>query len=199
MMQEIFDVIFDLAMPFLDTRENKTHTRISCRFAERLLKKEGGDPHVVYPALILHDVGWKCIPEDLQLSAFGPGDKDMKLNRIHEIEGARIARDILEQVRYPQHLIKEITDIIIGHDSRKIAISINDAVVKDADKLWRYSEDGARINALRFALSFSQNLDRLRKKLDEWFITRTGLTIAKEELRLRESSLDRLSAPSHSL
>lgn len=193
-MEEIFDVIFDLATTFLDTRENKTHTRISYRFAERLLQKEGGDPHVVYPAIILHDVGWKCIPEDLQLSAFGPGDKDLKLNRIHEIEGARIAQDILEKVKYPQHLIKEITDIILGHDSRKTAISINDAVVKDADKLWRYSENGARINARRFALSFSQNLDRLRNKLDEWFITRTGLSIAKEELRLRESFPDKHSA-----
>ena len=94
-MDEIFLKIFDLSRPFLDTRENEEHTRIACDFAARLLHEEGGDPDVVFPAVILHDVGWKSIPEELQLTAFGPGDKDTELNRVHETEGARIAGEIL--------------------------------------------------------------------------------------------------------
>jgi hypothetical protein len=185
-MDKDFLAIFDLASPYLNTRENDAHTRIAYQFAIRLLNEEAGDPQVVFPALILHDVGWKSIPEELQLSAFGPGEKDWGLNRIHEVEGARIAGEILEKVNYPPHLREEITEIILGHDSRKEAISLNDAIVKDSDKLWRYSAHGVSINFKRFPLTLSEHLARLRRELDGWFLTRTGKRIAREELRLHE-------------
>jgi hypothetical protein len=188
-MNDTFLKICDLARPFLDTRENEEHTRIACGFASRLLAKESGDPHVVIPAVILHDVGWKSIPEDLQLTAFGPGQKDKALNRIHEQEGARMARDILEAVEYPPDLIKEITAIILGHDSRQQAISVNDAIVKDADKLWRYSEHGVSLGVERFAMTRLQYLERLRTNLEGWLLTETGKTVAREELQSRERGL----------
>jgi HD superfamily phosphodiesterase len=188
-MEETFVKIFDLARPFLDTRENEEHTRIACDFAARLLQEEGGDPDVVFPAIILHDVGWKSIPEQLQITAFGPGDKDKDLNRVHELEGARIAGEILEKANYPQRLIGEIVEIVLGHDSRQESISINDAIVKDSDKLWRYTDHGVSLGVKRFEMSRLQYLDRLTSKLDEWLLTRTGKSIAREELQLRERSL----------
>jgi len=185
-MDETFRKIFDLARPFLDTRDNEKHTRIAREFAVRLLSEEGGDRSVVVPAVILHDVGWKSVPEELQITAFGPGDKDMELNRVHELEGARIAAEILEAVNYPPELIAEITTIVLGHDSRQQAISVNDAIVKDSDKLWRYSEHGVSLGVQRFGMSRPQYLDRLRKNLEVWLLTRTAKTIAREELQLRE-------------
>jgi len=185
-MDETFRKIFDLARPFLDTRDNEKHTRIAREFAVRLLSEEGGDRSVVVPAVILHDVGWKSVPEELQITAFGPGDKDMELNRVHELEGARIAAEILEAVNYPPELIAEITTIVLGHDSRQQAISVNDAIVKDSDKLWRYSEHGVSLGVRRFGMSRPQYLDRLRKNLEVWLLTRTAKTIAREELQLRE-------------
>ena len=190
-MDEAFLKIFDLARPFLDTRENEEHTRIACEFAARILHEEGGDPDVVFPAVILHDVGWKSIPERLQITAFGPGNKDTDLNRVHEQEGARIAEEILEKANYPRRLIGEIIAIVLGHDSRQESISVNDAIVKDSDKLWRYSEHGVSLGVKRFEMSRPQYLDRLRNKLEEWFSTRTGEGIAREELRLRERSVER--------
>ncbi len=71
-MSAIFDEIWRRAKPYLDTRQNETHTEIATRFADTLLDKEGGDEDVVIPAIILHDVGWKKIPESQQLKAFGP-------------------------------------------------------------------------------------------------------------------------------
>ena len=68
-------------------------------------------------------------------------------------------------------------------------MSVNDAIVKDSDKLWRYSEHGVRLNVKRFGMSMPQYLDRLQSKMDEWFLTRTGKSMAGEELRLRERSL----------
>ena len=191
-MDQLFRKIFDLALPFLDTRGNEEHTRIAYDFAARLLQEEDGEARVVCPAVILHDVGWKSIPEDLQLTAFGPGEKDMELNKVHEREGARIAGGILEKVNYPPQLITEITEIILGHDSRKEAISINDAIVKDSDKLWRYSEHGFRVNFKRFEMTHQQYIDRLRNNLEGWLLTRTGKIIAREELRLREQVPERI-------
>ena len=189
-MEQIFRNIFDLALPFLDTRENEEHTRIAYDFAVRLLHAEGGDPDVVLPAVLLHDVGWKSVPEDLQLTAFGPFANDKDLNRLHEREGARIAGEILEKVNYPPHLIQEITAIILGHDSTKEAISVNDAVVKDSDKLWRYSKHGHDTNFKRFAMTYQQYLDRLKNNLDGWLLTATGKSIAGELLRSLEPALN---------
>jgi len=155
-MDETLLKIFDLARPFLDTRANEEHTRIAFEFAIRLLREESGDPAVVLPAIILHDVGWKCVPAELHLTAFGPYLKDPELNRVHEREGARIAGDILEAVSYPQHLVGEITAIVLEHDSRQEPLSLNDALVKDSDKLWRYSGHGVVINAGRFGMTQPQ-------------------------------------------
>lgn len=185
-MDGIFLKLFHLASPFLDTRENEEHTLIAYGFAERLVDAEGGDPQVVFPAIILHDVGWKSVPEDLQLNAYGPYATDMDLRRIHELEGARIAGEILDKVNYPFHLRKEIIDIVLDHDSTIEAVSANDAIVKDADKLWRYSLHGVTINRTRFDMSFPQYLVRLMNKIEEWFLTETGKNIAREQLHLRE-------------
>lgn len=184
-MNDEYVKLFEIARPFLDTRDNENHTRIAYEFAVRLLNEEGGDPAVILPAVILHDVGWKCVPEDLQLTAFGPGKIDAALNRIHETEGARIARELLEKVDYPAPLIDEIAQIVEGHDSVKQPRSLNDAVVKDADKLWRYTEIGFDTDSGRFGIEASDYLAILRALLDEWFHTPTAKRIAREEFGRR--------------
>lgn len=190
-MNDMFYRIFELARPYLDTRENELHTRIAYGYAERLLRSEPGNPDVVLPAVILHDVGWKRVPEDLQLTAFGPGKKDRQLNRVHEEEGAKIARDLLERVNYPGDLIEEIVLIVLGHDSTREAMSLNDAIVKDSDKLWRYSERGLIVDAARFQTEVSRHLELLWNEIDKWFLTPTGRRIAREEYRLRVRSLNK--------
>jgi HD superfamily phosphodiesterase len=147
---------------------------------------EGGDSEVVVPAVMLHDVGWKRIPEDLQLKAFGPGATAPELNRTHEIEGVKIARSLLRQVSYDRLRVCEILAIIDGHDSRIEALSKNDALVKDADKLWRYTREGFGIDTRRFNETRQQGLSRLRKYLDTWFLTAHGMKSARNLLSQRE-------------
>ena len=188
-MDQMHVRLFELASPYLDTRENLEHTRIAYEFAEKLLGEEEGDPTVVFPAIILHDIGWKYVPENLLSTAYGPGTIDEVLNRVHEVEGARVAGEILAGVNYPLHLADEITEIILGHDSRKHAISKNDAVVKDADKLWRYSDHGMRAFTERFGMPPRQVLDRLGKALDGWFLTAAGRRMAVEQLLRHECNI----------
>ena len=136
-MKPIYQKIFEWAKPFLRTRKNLIHTRIALRYAIKLLETVKGDEGVVVPAILLHDVGWKAVPEDLQLTAFGPNRSNPQAARLHEVEGAKTARKILEGLHYPPERVNEICRIIRGHDSRKKSISRSDRIVKDADKLFR--------------------------------------------------------------
>lgn len=170
----IYGRLWRLAQPFLDTRENAVHTRIAVGFALRLLAREGGEEAVVLPAVILHDVGWKRIPERLQRSAFGPGATRRDLNRRHEVAGAAIAARLIAAA-WPQcpHTA-EILAIIEGHDSRREPLSLNDRLVKDADKLWRYTAEGFAIDTARFGETRAEGLVRLAANLTRWFLTATA-------------------------
>lgn len=179
-------------MPYLNTRKNDIHTKISLDIACKLLELEDGDQDIVIPAIILHDVGWKMVTKSLQLKAYGPVIESPELNRVHEVEGAKIAKDILEKIHYDENKIEEIISIIDGHDSREEPLSLNDKIVKDADKLWRYSRQCTRIDAERFKLSYRQELNQLGSNLDRWFFTDSAKQIAKEELVKRQTELDDL-------
>jgi len=185
-MKPIFNELWQFAQVYLDTRANDVHTEISMRYAFDLIKKEGGDSDIVIPAIILHDVGWKKVPADLQLEAFGPKANNPELNRVHEVEGVKIAQTILEQVNYDHTRAKEILEIIDGHDSRKQALSLNDRLVKDADKLWRFSKLGFWIDIERFEETFDEGITRLKRNIANWFFTDTAIKMAKAEVKKRE-------------
>jgi hypothetical protein len=186
-IKPIHQRIFKKAEPFLHTRKNLIHTKIALRYALKLLKSEKGNEGIVIPAIILHDVGWNAIPEHLHLTAFGPNPSNPKLAKVHEVEGAKIAKAILEKLHHPPANVKEICRIIQGHDSRKRPISRNDRIVKDADKLTRYSRKGMAIDLHRFQIPHRKYLIFLEGIIDQWFLTSAGKEIARREIFLRRS------------
>ena len=194
-MEGIYGEIYRLAGPYLDTRDNDLHTRIAYSFALKLLQAEGGDEKIVIPAVLLHDVGWKAVPEELQLKAFGPGRNDLQINRIHEVEGAKIARELLQQAEYDPELVDRIVEIILEHDSRHEAISHNDALVKDSDKLWRFSREAIQVDPPRFGVDSVAHVVWLGFQIDGWFITATGKNMALAEQKLRLIELDNSATP----
>lgn len=194
LIKPIHQKIFEKAKPFLRTRKNLIHTRIALRYALKLLKSEPGDEDVIIPAVLLHDVGWKTVPANLQLTAFGPNPTNPKLARVHEVAGTKIAEAILKGLRYPPQKTKEISRIIRGHDTRKRPISRNDRIVKDADKLWRYSRKGMSIDRARFQIPRREYLVFLEGIIDQWFLTPTGKRIAETEILLRGQDTDEFEA-----
>jgi hypothetical protein len=154
--------IFSLAMPFLQTRENDAHTLYSYGMARALLAEiPEAQEHIVLPAIILHDTGWSTVVEQEALESIAPGvDRSVwgHLTIQHEKEGARIAREILTELGLPAADIDEITQIIDGHDTRLTSLSLNDSLVKDADKLWRVSPHGIMVAQPRFGLNEEQSL-----------------------------------------
>jgi HD superfamily phosphodiesterase len=185
-IKPIYQKIYEQAKPFLRTRKNVIHTKISLQYALKLLKEETGDEKIVIPGILLHDVGWKMVPEPLQLTAFGPNASNPEWLRVHELEGAKIARTILEQLHYSPKKTKEICDIIRGHDSRKRPISLNDRLVKDSDKLFRYSRKGISLYSDLFQITKKTYIRFLEKKIDQWFYLPTSRELAREEVVRRK-------------
>lgn len=185
-MEEIYERIWELAKPLLNTRHNQQHTEVAYRAALRLLESEEGDETIVIPAIILRDVGWIKVPEELQLSAFGPKARNKELNRVHEVEGVKLAREILAKVNYDPEKMDEILAIIDGQDSRREAISPSDKIVKDADKLCRFTHQGTSLDCERYEMSFDEWYEFLKARIDRWFFTQTARKIAREELERRK-------------
>jgi HD superfamily phosphodiesterase len=175
--------IFQLAMPFLAVRDNEVHTRAAITFALRLLETEEGDRDIVIPAAILHDVGYSSLPEHLMSRAWGPR-KETAITRIHEQEGARIAAAILEEVGYDAFKAAEILEIIDGHDTRPEALSANDRIVRDADKLTRYAKDLESWSPT-FCSTTEEAAARLERSVDNWFFLAVSKEIARQELKQR--------------
>ncbi|MGF7119617.1 HD domain-containing protein [Rhodococcus sp. TAF43] len=153
------DRIWRRAAPYLRVRDNDAHTLYAFGIARALLDQvPGARPEIVLPAILLHDVGWSTVPEELVLEAIAPRPRHPELVRVHEIEGAAIARSILGDLGTPDTDIDEIAAIIDGHDSRREATSPSDAVVKDADKLWRITPHGLATVGRWFGLAQSETL-----------------------------------------
>jgi hypothetical protein len=175
-----------LAKPYLAAaRDNDVHTRIALEFAFRLLETENGHREIVIPALILHDVGYSMVPTGLMHRAYGPRAEE-DVTRIHEREGTKIAAAILHDIRYEAVKTAEILQIIDGHDTRKTALSLNDQIVKDADKLTRYSRN-FWLRAGEFHMTVQELSARLEGFVEEWFFLAASRKIAREELRLRRT------------
>jgi len=179
----IYAEIYQRAAAFWDTRHNDVHLPMAYDFAKKLLAYyPQADEAVVLPAILLHDVGWKMVPEEKQLNAFGPKATDKATNRLHEVEGVRLASEILASLDYDPAKTQEIITIIDGHDSCSEALSLNDKLVKDADKLWRFTPTGVNLDHRRFEVELAAYLDYLSTKTEEWLFTPEAKTMARAEL-----------------
>jgi HD superfamily phosphodiesterase len=186
--QRFIRELFGLAEPYLKARDDVLHTRVAHKFALDLLEKEAGDKKIVEPAVILHDVGWSQLkPEEIKV-AFGvhaKGEKAKKLNRIHEVEGARIAREILTKLGYDRPSTDKIARIIERHDSGKNPQTIEEQLVKDADRLWRFSRIGYDHEMKRQNTTHEVRYHFLTRNMGNWFFTKTAKELAVAELQER--------------
>ena len=153
--------IWELAKDFLKTRDNDAHCLYAYGIANALLSQiPEAQENIVLPAILIHDIGWSTVDERENLEAISP-DRDGSRHHLviqHEKEGAKIAKRILTEVGLPKTDIEEICAIIDGHDTRAEPISINDAVVKDADKIWRVTPHGRSVVNDWFGLNDEQSL-----------------------------------------
>jgi HD superfamily phosphodiesterase len=179
----VIEAVYALAEPYWHTRSGEIHIPASYALAQRLLVAlPEADPLIVLPAILLHDVGYACVPEDTHHAGLqdAPGGWDADITRRHEIEGARLAGEILAAVGIDAARRARIVEIVDGHDSRLEALSLEDAIVKDADKLWRYTESGVRETHTWVGLTPGELMDYVESKIDVWLFTSPARELARE-------------------
>jgi hypothetical protein len=174
------DRIWQLAAQHLRVRSNDGHTIYAYGLAHALVDLHPeADPEVVLPAILLHDTGWSCAPQGEVLDAIAPGGGRSDLVLLHEREGARIARDVLATVGHDPGRTDEIVSIVDGHDSRTHALSLNDALVKDADKLWRLTPHGVDTVMDWFGLDRAQAHRLIGSRVHDHLFTDAARTMAR--------------------
>jgi len=174
------ELLWREAKPYLDVRNNDEHTLVAYGVAQALLREiPEADESVVLPAVLLHDVGWKRVPKDLLLDAIGRNPKRPDLVRDHELYGVEIAREILEHHRPEGVNIEAVLAIIDGHDTTRVARSINDAVMKDADKCWRTTPHGMRIIRAWYDWSLEEYIDMVSTVSNPRLLTAPGRAMAE--------------------
>jgi len=168
------------ARAYLDVRNNDEHTLVAYAVAQALLKEiPGARESVVLPAIVLHDVGWKRVPQELLLDAIGRTPKRPDLVRDHELYGVEIARGILEKHKPAGVDAEAVLAIIDGHDTTREARSIDDAVMKDADKCWRTTPHGMRIIRGWYDWSLEQYVDMVSTVSNPRLLTAPGRAMAE--------------------
>jgi HD superfamily phosphodiesterase len=182
--------VWAAARPYMRARKNDVHVPLSFGYAQRLLEQHPeADADVVLLGILLHDVGWAVVDQEaIYRDAFGPGMMESEVRIAHEKEGARLARAILSPLGYATPLVDEVVAIIDGHDTRRRALSHNDELVKDADRLWRFSVTGVSVACDWFAMTPREYVEHLVPQRSQCF-TAAAREIAREELAFTRRAL----------
>jgi hypothetical protein len=176
--------VWAAARPYMRARKNDVHIPMAYDYAQRLLAGHpDADAEIVSLAILLHDIGWAVVDQEAIYSdGFGPDMMQSAVRKAHEREGARLAREILEGLRYPADTVGSVAEIIDGHDTRPHAISAEDELVKDADVLWRFSVAGIGIGCDWFAMTPAEYADHTEPQIETRLFTDTARDIARAEL-----------------
>lgn len=171
--------VWERALPYLGVRDNDGHSIYAYGLARALVELHPqANPDVVLPGIILHDIGWSQVDPSEVLQAIEPGAGRPDLVIVHEKEGARLAREILTDLGDDPDVIDEIVAIIDGHDSRRTALSLNDSLLKDADKLWRLTPHGIDTVMDWFGLNREQAHRLIGSRVHDHLFTDAARTIA---------------------
>lgn len=183
-MENLFELIIENATTYYPDETNLTHMKNALGLARRLIEIEGGDEVIIIPAVILHDTGWHSFSPEDEVRARKPSVQldNIILNHEHEAEGARIAENILSKLDYPVADKKMIVRIILGHDTRVKPISMADMIVKDADRLSRYTPECFDLFRVKLGYSKAQFLELLNANTEKWFYTDSAKLLARRYL-----------------
>ena len=86
-----------------------------------------------------------------------------------------MAREVLPALGYAAEFVERVCAIIDGHDTRPVAYSLEDALMRDADRLWRFDHAGiALASALVRAWTRPPTRDRLAAEIVPELITQAA-------------------------
>lgn len=164
-----YDPVWRAAEPYMRTRKNDVHIPLSFGWAARLLDVHpAADRDVCLLAILLHDIGWHAIDEAeiFEKGFSGPNMLQSDVRFLHEAEGVRLATEILRKLGWADEVVEQVCEIIDGHDTRPEPRHLNDRIVRDADKLWRFDITGVAVACDWFKTTPRGYADRLEGQKD---------------------------------
>lgn len=186
-----YDPVWRKAEPYMRARKNDVHTPLSFAWAQRLLDHfPDADRDICSLAILLHDIGWYTIDMDRIISEGFRSENIMQsdVRYLHEAEGVRLGTDVLRATGWSEDIIEHVCQIIDGHDTRPDPHHLNDRIVRDSDKLWRYEVTGISVAADWFGVTPGQYADRVAGELHK-FETDYGRELAEAELEKTRKQL----------
>ena len=169
--------------PYMAARRNDIHLPLCYAWVQQLCDAyPDADRDICSLAIMLHDIGWYAIDHDrIMDEGFRSANfLQSDVRYLHEAEGMRMARDILAGTEW-EPLTDAVCTIIDGHDTRKEPHDLNDRIVRDADKLWRYELAGLAVSIEWFQDEPRGYIDRVAAYLP-LFETDRGRALAETEL-----------------
>ena len=131
-------------------------------YAQQILAEEGGDPLVVTAAAILHDIGIHEA-EEKHGSAAG---------KYQEMEGAPIAREILQGLDVDGDRVEHVCDIVGNHHTPGGVDTLEFRVIWDADRLVNTADGCA-----------GEAPEELKTHIDWIYRTHAGRTMANQRAK----------------
>jgi len=151
-------ISFEMKKYFGTDFKRVTHALQVARYAEQILKMEGGNPLVVMGAAYLHDIG---IHEAEKKYGSTAGE-------VQEKEGPPIAREMLQKLNVQKEVMDEICDIVGHHHSPKKEETLNFQILYEADWLVNIEEEG-----------ISKDREKVERVIGKVFKTVTGKKLAE--------------------
>ncbi len=186
-----YDPVWREAEPYMRARKNDVHIPLSFGWAQRLLDHyEDADRDICSLAILLHDIGWYSIDMDQIINEGFRGENFLQsdVRYLHESEGVRLGTEVLRATGWGETIIAAVCEIIDGHDTRPSPHHLNDSIVRDADKLWRFSVTGVAIACDWMDMTPHEYARRLRDQFDK-LETEMGRNFAIAELKVTEKEL----------
>ena len=139
-MKIIYKKILEKALPYYekgrkgDVKHVKWLFNTIPKFVDETM-----DIEILIPVVLLHDVGYSKVPK-------GSNPFDLHIRKLHSEEGAKIAEEILEELKYPKEKISEIKRLILKHDNWAFGDSFADEplllLFQNFDFMWMASKEG---------------------------------------------------------
>lgn len=162
-----YDPVWTRAEPYMRARKNDVHIPLSFAWAQRLLAEfPEADHDVCSLAILLHDIGWYSIDMDRIINEGFRSENMLQsdVRYLHEAEGVRLGSEVLRDTSWSDEIIAQVCEIIDGHDTRPEPRHLNDRIVRDADKLWRFEVTGIAVACDWFGGTPHEYADALEKQ-----------------------------------
>jgi SAM-dependent methyltransferase len=165
-------LIRKLSKNYIDCRiGDKNHSKNTLNFTKKLLANYPmAKEKATIVASLLHDIGWSKISKSERDNAFILDPKRRyKIIKMHEVAGAKLSLEILTNLDFKARELNEIQRIILNHDEKTKPLSIEEKIVRDSDKLCRYTKKTFLADVKRFKITPIERFAVLEQNLENWF------------------------------